>query len=64
LSYKRNSWIPARGNKNNFCPQNNALRAETILGKVVKMRKEYDFSKAKKEPYAGQLKKQGFRIRP
>jgi uncharacterized protein (DUF4415 family) len=26
--------------------------------KVGKMRKEYDFSKAKKNPYASQLKKQ------
>jgi len=28
------------------------------LGKVVAMRKEYDFSKARKNPYASLLKKQ------
>ena len=28
------------------------------MEKVVKMRKEYDFSKAEKNPYAGLLKKQ------
>jgi len=44
--------------KNYFCPQSDAPGAETILGKVGKMRKEYDFSKAKRNPYAGQLKKQ------
>ena len=29
-----------------------------LLGKVMKMRKEYDFSKAQKNPYAGKLKRQ------
>jgi len=28
------------------------------LGKVIEMRKEYDFSKAKKNPYARRLKRQ------
>lgn len=32
--------------------------AKTILEQVVIMRKEYDFSKAKKNPYASMLKKQ------
>jgi predicted DNA binding CopG/RHH family protein len=32
--------------------------AQTILEQVVIMRKEYDFSKAKKNPYASMLKKQ------
>lgn len=28
------------------------------MGKVIEMRKEYDFSKAKKNPYARRLKRQ------
>jgi len=35
-----------------------ADRTRTILEEVEKMRKEYDFSKARKNPYASLLKKQ------
>lgn len=33
-------------------------RANKVLGKVMKTRKEYDFSKAQKNPYARRLKHQ------
>ena len=33
-------------------------RTKTLLGKVKNMRKEYDFSKATKNPYASRLKRQ------
>jgi hypothetical protein len=32
--------------------------AETLLGKVITVRKEYDFSRAQKNPYAPRLKRQ------
>ncbi len=41
-----------------FCSKGNPSRTETILGKVIEMRKEYDFSKAQKNPYARRLKRQ------
>ena len=33
-------------------------RAQPVQSKVVHMRKEYDFSKARRNPYAARLKKQ------
>lgn len=33
-------------------------RAETILGTVIEMRKEHDFTKAQNNPYSRRLKRQ------
>jgi uncharacterized protein (DUF4415 family) len=38
--------------------QGNGARIEVLPLKVTPMRKEYDFSKSRKNPYASQLKKQ------
>jgi hypothetical protein len=38
--------------------QGDKARAAAISGKIGKMRKEYDFSNAKRNPYAKRLKKQ------
>jgi predicted DNA binding CopG/RHH family protein len=43
---------------NHIRSQSHQGRAETILGKVKEMRKEYDFAKAKRNPYARLLKRQ------
>jgi predicted DNA binding CopG/RHH family protein len=47
-----------RCDKNHFSAQGNSVRKKTVSRKAIKMRKEYDFSKAKKNPYAKRLKQQ------
>jgi len=47
-----------RGYQDHICTKGNPQRAKTILGRVTNMRKEYDFSKAVKNPYASRLKRQ------
>ena len=37
---------------------NHSYRTKTLLEKVMTMKKEYDFSKAQKNPYASRLKRQ------
>jgi uncharacterized protein (DUF4415 family) len=40
------------------CSKSNPHGTKSVLEKVMKMRKEYDFSKARKNPYARMLKRQ------
>jgi predicted DNA binding CopG/RHH family protein len=47
-----------RCDEDHFRPQGNSVRKKTVSRKAIKMRKEYDFSKAKKNPYAKRLKLQ------
>jgi hypothetical protein len=48
-------WI---GDPDHQCATRQPLRTEAVDREVAKMRKQYDFSKAKKNPYARRLKKQ------
>jgi uncharacterized protein (DUF4415 family) len=52
--------LPERGQGHSyhFRTQGNGARIEVLPMKVTPMRKEYDFSKSRKNPYASQLKKQ------
>jgi len=54
------SLLPKKrsNHQNHFCSEGNPHRAGALLGKVVKMRREYDFSKAQRNPYASRLKRQ------
>jgi len=44
--------------QNHQRPASEQARGEAVLGKAETMKKEYDFSRARKNPYAKRLKKQ------
>jgi len=53
--------LPSRGQRVDSDHQRSAseqARGEAVLGKAETMKKEYDFSRARKNPYAKRLKKQ------
>src|SRR5262249_4245705 len=57
---RRVSLLPRgrRCDPHHFRPQGERVRASCLRGPVVDMKKQYDFSKARRNPYARRLKRQ------